>query len=352
MRYINLLLIIFVLVSCKKKVDEPETTHPSVLNNGMLVLCEGLFQQNNSTISWVDFNTSGIDNTYFQTQNNRGLGDTGNSMKKYGGKIYTLVNVSSTIEVLNASNLKSIKQISMVDGGISKQPRQIIFNNGKAYITCYDGYVDVLDTASLTITNRIKVGENPEGLGISNGKLYVANSGGLNYPDVDSTLSVIDLASSSELLKIKIGKNPGDVIVDSEGDVYAISRGDYGAIPSRMVRVDTQNDVLLETFAFDASGFESHGINFLVYYANPSTGAADVYEFDPLTDTKSASTFMSLSGVTTMYGLHSEYTRNRLYVFDAMNYTNTGYVHVFDASGNYLTKYHVGLNPNAIVHYD
>jgi YVTN family beta-propeller protein len=66
---------------------------------------------------------------------------------------------------------------------------------------------------------RIAVGQNPEGLAVSNGKLYVANSGGLNFPDVDSTVSVIDLTTHTELLKITVGKNPGGVCVDSEGDV-------------------------------------------------------------------------------------------------------------------------------------
>ena len=38
----------------------------------------------------------------------------------------------------------------------------------------------------------------------ANGNIYVANSGGLNFPNVDSTLSVIDVNSEIELMKIVI----------------------------------------------------------------------------------------------------------------------------------------------------
>src|SRR5690554_7499977 len=55
------------------------------------------------------------------------------------------------------------------------------------FVSSYDGYVSAIDTSSLTVTNRIKVGRNPEGICISNNSLFVANSGGLDYKDRKST---------------------------------------------------------------------------------------------------------------------------------------------------------------------
>ena len=202
------LFVILLIGACsfsckKKKVPQPEA--PQTLQHGMLVLNEGLFQQNNSTLGWFNFSDNSYTGNFFEQKTNRSLGDTGNDMKKYGGKIYVIVNVSSTVEILDASTGNSISQISMIAGGTPKQPRYIAFHGSKAYITCYDGYVDVLDTASLSITSRIPVGANPEGLAVSNGKLFVANSGGLNSPNVDSTVSVIDLVSQQEIKVIETG---------------------------------------------------------------------------------------------------------------------------------------------------
>lgn len=336
------------LFSCKK--DEPQVTQVAEnLDNGMIVLCEGLFQNNNASISWIDFESNAVTNNLFVAKTGRQLGDTGNDMQQYGGKIYIVVNVSSTIEVVDASTFKSIKQISMVNGGVSKQPRKLAFKGDKVYVTCYDGFVDVIDTASLTINQRIQVGSNPEGLSVANNKLYVANSGGLNFPLPDSTVSIIDLNTHTELQKLKVGMNPGGVITDSQGDVYVVTRGDYAGVPSRMVRIDTQNDLLAETFSFDASSIYPMNDQFLISYYDYSTSVSSIGLFNPLTETMTNSNYLNTYSITTLYGMKYHSSRNTIFVFDAMNYSNTGYVREFSTAGIELTNYHVGLNPTQII---
>ncbi|MDB4075731.1 MAG: hypothetical protein QNK78_04540 [Crocinitomicaceae bacterium] len=345
MRLISLIVIGFVLFSCKKDETKYPATAPN-LANGTLVLCEGLYQQNNSSISWIDFSSGVIDNSYFVTRTNRQIGDTGNDIKRYGGKIYVVVNVSSVIEVLSASDFTSIKQIQMESGGVAKQPRSIAFYGGNAYVTCYDGFVDVIDTTSLTVTTRIPVGNNPEGLAVANGKLYVANSGGLNFPNVDSTLSVINLATNTELMKITVGINPGEVVSDASGDVYVVSRGDYGAVPSRLKRVNSTTDVLLQSFAFDINGISPMNSNFLVFDAN------SVSVFNASSEIIESSNFIDLSEVVTLYNVSYNSINDKIYISDAMNYTNTGYLRKYNPAGVYETSYHVGLNPKKVLFYD
>ena len=350
MRLTSLILVVLVLFSCKK--EEPMPCVDETLQNGMVVLCEGLYQQNNSSISWVNFQDNSVTNSLFVTRVNRQLGDTGNDIQRYGGKIYIVVNVSSTIEVLNASSFASIKQIEMIDNGTAKQPRSIAFYGSNAYVSCFDGYVDVIDTASLTITQRIPVGTNPEGITVANGKLYVANSGGLNGPVMDSTVSVIDLSANAEIQKIVVGLNPGGMITDQDGEAYVITRGNYGSIPSRMVRIDTQNDLVAEQFNFDASGFTAMNNKFLVHYYDYGTSQSSVGLFNPASEILESASYMDMSNVNTVYGVQYNATRNRIYLMDAMNFTNTGYVREYDASGSYIQSFHVGLNPNKVVFYE
>lgn len=353
MRYIRLIFIVFFIFSCKKHKNETvDTSKNTGLKNGMLVLCEGLFQHNNSTLSWVDFSNSETDNDFFVTKNGRQLGDTGNDMELYGSKIYIVVNVSSTIEVLDKNTGKSIKQISMLNDGIAKQPRSIAFYGSKAFITCYDGYVDVLDTASLTLLNRIKVGENPEQIAFSNSKMYVTNSGGLNSPNVDSTVSVISMSSLNEIKKITVGKNPGTIKVDHQGDIYVIARGNYGSIPSRMVKINAQTDLVETTFTFDASGIEVMGEKLLISYYNYANSTSNIALFDATSEQIISNEFISTSGITTLYGVRYRSSNDKIYCFDAMSYTNSGYVRMYSSLGNYETSYHVGLNPNNIVFYE
>jgi YVTN family beta-propeller protein len=350
MRYVISLLILVLVVSCNK---EPiETVVPDSLSNGFLVLNEGLFQQNNSSISWVDNASSSVTSDFFLSKNNRLLGDTGNDMQIYGAKIYIVVNGSSSIEVLEKSTGKSLKQINMFVGNTAKSPRSITFHGNKAFISCYDGFVDVLDTTSLSIVQRIQVGSNPEGLAVSNGKLFVANSGGLNFPNVDSTLSVIDLTTYQEIQKITVGKNPGSVIVDQEGDVYVIARGNYGSNPSRMVRVNAINLSVEEQFPFDALGISRMNDNFLITFYNYSTQSSAVRLFDPLSETLLNSNLINTSDIQTLYGVGYNPYNDKIYCLDAMNFTNTGYLRRYSSQGVYETSYHVGLNPSKILFYE
>jgi YVTN family beta-propeller protein len=343
-------IILIILSSCKKEINP--STEISKLENGMLVLCEGLFQQNNSSLSWINLQNEEVDVDFFNSKNGRLLGDTGNDMQIYGGKIYIVVNNSNTLEILSKSTGESIKQILMTTNSKGKQPRSIAFHGSNAFVTCYDGYVDVLDTLSLTISHRIKVGANPEGLAVSNGKLFVANSGGLNVSLVDSTVSIIDLSTFQEIEKITVGKNPGSVSVDEQGDIYVIARGNYGSIPSRMVKIDAINNIVSQTFTFNASNIEQMNDHFLVSFYNYSNQTSEIRLFNTFTESIVSNSFISTSEITTLYGVFYNSISDKIFCLDAMNYTNSGYVRQYNSSGIYEKSYHVGLNPSKVIFYE
>lgn len=349
MKYISLILIIlFFSTSCKKKEIEEQPT-PDQLKNGLLVLNEGLFQQNNSSLSWIQFTNDNVNNNIFEQKTSRQLGDTGNDIARYGSKVYIIVNVSSTIEVLDATSGKSLAHIPMIEGAVPKQPRSIAFYGGKAYITCFDGFVDVLDTASYSIQQRIQVGTNPEDILMANDKLYVSNSGGLNVSLLDSTVSVINPITNTEEQKIVVGKNPGTLEKDDQGNVYVIQRGNYGSIPSRLIRINSATNTIT-TFPFDAADIVKMNNYFLILSNGNSN--AKVQLFNPSTSSIENPNYIEMSYFTTLYKVQFDPLHNLIYCFDAMNYTNTGYIRVFSSNGNHIKNYHVGLNPSKILVYE
>ncbi|MFT5859350.1 MAG: YVTN family beta-propeller protein [Flavobacteriaceae bacterium] len=352
MRSISLLgLVLFVALSCKKE-DPTVVGGNIVISNGMMVLCEGLYQQNNTSLSWINNATGSIINDYFVQTSSVQLGDTGNDMDVYGGKIYIAMTSSSTIQVLSALTGVQIKNIPMFDGLVAKEPRSVGFFNGKVYVTCYDGYVDVIDTTTLEVEARILVGNNPEDITEANGMLYVTNSGGLNFPNVDSTVSVINPVTNLEELKITVGINPGDIVTDAQGDVYVISRGDYGAIPSRMHRINTTTNTVVEDFTFDASSIASIGDDFLIGSADFAMGTNIVALFDPVLETITNSSLVDLTGVQAIYGIKYNPSNDHIYILDAMDFTTTGFVREFTSSGVPVADFHVGLNPSSILFFN
>ena len=342
-KYILLISLLVVFYSCKK---EETIESPAILKNGMLVLNEGLFQLNNSSLTWVDFGTGTANDQFFTQKSGRLLGDTGNEMVRYGNKIYVVVNVSSTIEVLDAISGNSIQQISMQTNGNAKQPRSIRFFGSKAFISCFDGFVDVMDTATFQIESRIPVGLNPDQMTISGQYLFVSNSGGLNAPVLDSTVSVVDLNSKTELTKIVVGKNPGSIVTDGQGDVYVISRGNYSTIPSRMKKIDQNNFTVLESYDFDASKIALMNNRLLILNNNK------LMLFNAETDVLINDNFINNPSITTLSNTYFRSSSQQLYLFDSKGYTNTGNILKYNVNGDFLSQFHVGLNPNSILIYE
>jgi hypothetical protein len=344
-KYILLISSLAFFFSCKKEQEETIES-PAILKNGMLVLNEGLFQLNNSSLTWVDFGAGTSNDQFFTQKSGRLLGDTGNEMLRYGNKIYVVVNVSSTIEVLDAITGNSITQISMQTNGNAKQPRSIRFYGSKAFISCFDGFVDVMDTATFQIEARIPVGLNPDQMTISGQYLFVSNSGGLNAPLMDSTVSVIDLNAKSELIKIVVGKNPGSIVTDHQGDVYVVSRGNYSTIPSRMKKIDQNNFIVLESYNFDASKIAPMNNRLLILNSNK------LMLFNADTDELINNNFINNPTISTLSNMYFRSSSQHIYLFDSKGYTNTGNILKYNVNGDFLSQYHVGLNPNSILTYD
>lgn len=347
-KYLAVSSLILFVVSCKKDpIINPDLGEK--YENGLLVLCEGLFHQNNSSLTWINLTTGEVEKDVFQKVNNRLLGDIGNDMLLYGSKIYITVTTSSTVEVLDKNTLKSIKQIPFDYNQKAQQPRYLASHNGKVFVSSFDGFVSVLDTASLKIEKRIKVGRNPEGICVSDHSLYVANSGGLDFENMDTTVMAIDLNTLKVTDTFVVGQNPGRMIADDFGNIYVVKQGDFGTNPSELVRINTfdKSVVNLHIPATSLSKRENH--LYLSYYSFEK-GASDVSIFDCANQTLVSSQFINSQSVTTLFNTFP-FQKDKLICLDAMNYTNSGYLRFFDSSGGLINSINVGLNPNTIIHF-
>lgn len=343
---IGLLLTASILGACKKNdavVIEPET--PKAERRGIYVLNEGLMNSNNSTLTYYNYDNQALVADQFSTVNGRGLGDTGTDIKLYGSKMYIVVNLSSTLEIINPKTGLSIKKIDLKDGTTGRQPRYIIFNKNKAYISSYDGTIAVLDTASLAIEKYIKVGRTPEQMAIANGKLYVANSGGLDFPNYDNTVSVVDLVTMTEIKKITVVENPRAVVADQYGDVYVLSTGNYDNIESSLATIDSKTDLVKTKVDFSVGSMVVNG-DYMYITASDSK----IKVFNMKSEKVEKENFISDgTKFNYIYGVAVDELTGEVFVADAKNFITTGEVFCFDKDGNKKYSIKTGLLPNNIV---
>jgi YVTN family beta-propeller protein len=352
---ILLILPAVFITACDDMEDKdrkPNTVNEASVS-GIYVLSEGLMNMNNSVLGYYDFETKTFNPDMFLSVNKRGLGDTANDMELYGSKLYVVVNVSSQIEILDAVSGKSLKQIPMFDNsGVARQPRYVDFVEGCAYVTSFDGSLARIDTASLKITGSIQCGRNPDGLCVSNGKIYVSNSGGLDFPNYDNTVSVVDIKTFKEIKRITVGTNPGKIKADSEGDIYVVSRGNYGSSPYKFQKISSKTDEVVKTFDdIQALNFTISNDTAYIYNYDFQTMNCWVKVFDCKKEEIVSDHFISDgTTITTPYGIDTNPVNGDVYLTDAKSYVTWGDVLCFDRNGKLKFRLQeTGLNPNKVV---
>lgn len=319
--------------------DDPDSASLYVLNSGLM-------GNNNSTLTFYDIAKDEVIQDYFYVQNRRGLGDTAQDMIVYGSKMYIAVYGESTIEVTDL-HAKSIQQIRT-----QGQPRSMVSDGGKIYVTYMNGYVARLDTASLVVDKTMKVGRNPEQLAIANHKLYVANSGGMDWNTpvgYDKTVSVVDLATFTELKKLDVVLNPVSMQADEQGNVYVVSMGNYGDVLNTFQRIDSNTDKVSKMS--DCPNVTEMAYNKGILYMFYSQWSDNVQKATFLTyNTKEQTVGDSFIKDGTTIGAPYKIFALDTSVYVAESVYNTdGDVYAFDQAGNLKKKFGVGLNPLKVV---
>jgi YVTN family beta-propeller protein len=330
-----------LLASCSKERVRPITETPGAERAGLYILNQGGIGHNNSTLTYYDYTLKKLTSDIFTVSNTEKLGDTGNDLGIYGSKMFIVVNNSDIVDIANAKTAKLIKKINIT------QPRSVVFYKNNAFITSYNGTVSVVDTTSLTITKTITVGRSPEQMVVSNGKLYVANSGGLDYPNFDKTVSVINLTTLTETKKITVTVNPITITADTYGNVYVLSAGNYGDVSAGITIINNATDVVKTQSALNL-GYNIPIAAFGDYVYYP-TADNKIAMYNAKTQKLERTNFIT-GGVTikSPYAITVDGTTGEVFVADANDYSSNGSVTAFDKNGNKEYSIETGISPGRI----
>ena len=347
-------LIVVVFFSSCKKEDAviPQPVLPAA--KGIYVLTEGTFGGNNSKLAFRDAASSIVYPDFFVQQNPAqagGLGDTGNDMLIYGGKIYIVMNNSANVTVLDAATGTFLARISFLNGTVNRSPRFAAGARGKVFVTSYDNSVSVIDTSLLTISSTITVGSNPEHIIATDNYLYVANSGGLNYPDVDSTVSMIDLNTLTEVAKVTVGLNPQRLEENAQGNIIVSG---YGLafvpqpVPAFVRMFDPQTRQVIPTPAQEFSHVRSFGNNAYVFsnYGGSILKVLNASTLDVVRD----NFVTDGTVVTNVYAVDVDEQNGDVFICDSKDFVSGGEVFCFDQAGRKKYSFSVapGISPNKV----
>lgn len=330
--------------------EEVELSKPEFTGiKGFYLLNEGNMGSNKATLDYYDYTTGVYTRNIYGNANPtvpKEMGDVGNDIKIYGSKMYAVINCSNKVEVMDMHTAKRIGQIDIPNC------RYIQFYEGYAYVTSYagpveirpdyqqKGYVAKIDTATLQEVDRCIVGFQPDELDIAGGKIYVANSGGYRVPNYENTVSVIDIARFEEEERIEIAINLQCVICDKYGQLWVSSRGDYYDNSSKLYCYDTRKKRLMAKLDVPVSAMHMDGDSIYVVSAQWSYVTMSNQITNSIVNIKSREVVCENfikdgtdKEIKIPYGVAVNPITKDIYVTDAKNYVNPGYLHCYGQDG-------------------
>lgn len=367
-QFIILLAALFalLLLSCREDVplllSEETITDPGSAGAGryagFYLLNEGNMGSNKATLDYYDFATGlYLRNIYAERNPSvpKELGDVGNDLQLYGNRLYAVINASNKVEVMDA---QSTRRLGYVD---IPNCRYIAFHEGYAYVTSYagpieivpeykqKGYVVKIDTTTLQVVGQCVVGYQPDGIAISGGHIYVANSGGYrgaSHPDnYERTISVIEMETFKEINRIDVAFNLHRIVADPRGNLWVTSREATGN-PSRLFFIDHQQQEVTDTIALPVSDMWMDGDSLYLlgmnHYSIVYTDSREVVNTGFITEGPETQ-------FETPYGIMVHPETKDIYITDAGDYINPGVLYRFDREGRKKWSLQTGDIPSRFV---
>lgn len=336
---------IFIISSCQKPGPEPDPIEVAV---GAYVLNNGNYGSNDACLTFYDYSTKGVSANVFYNANGKKLGDTAQDMLVFGSKIYISVYNSKIIFVTDHKG-KIIKEITVEGDNGNLSPRYLTSYGDKVYATYYEGYLGEIDTTSYAV-RKVAVGMNPDGVVGASGKLYVANSGGLNYAGgYNNTVSVVSASTFTVTKTLEVVTNPQYLKVNSEGTIYLISSGNYADIPCTLQKIDSSTDAVTTIEGISPSFMAMNQFTDKMYLICSSYDAdwnltCSYYLFDTLTG-KWFDFITDGTKVENAYSISVDPVAKLVYI-GTSTYTENGDMYVFNIDGTLNNKFDTqGLNP-------
>lgn len=334
--------------------------------SGIYLVNEGKQGSNKARLDFLNFHNGFYIRDVFTEYNPevvKGLGDTGNDVQVYKGKVFVVVNGSHKVEIMDAYSMKRLAQVDVPNC------RFIAFDGNSAYVTSYvakdkeafktqKGALYRIDLDTYKVTGQVTVGYQPEQLVIRDGKAYVANSGGL-AKDYDNTVSVVDLKSMKVEYNIEVAVNLQLMLVDAEGTIWVSSQGNFKDVSSTLNYLVKKGDkyelggtVNVPVSSMALAGDKIYVIGSTYIYTPPTWALTTTYNIvNAKTRKLESGSFITdgtESDITTAYTVTVNPGNGDIYVTDAKDYVSSGTLHCYTGSGKHKWSVRTGDIPDRI----
>lgn len=349
-----LFLAISLIFSGCMKDDElwnfqrPAQFHPF---NGLFVTNQGNFMYGNASLSYYDPESREVLNDVFFNTNALPLGDVAHSMTVRDSLGYVVINNSGRIYVVNVHTFALVGKIT----GLTS-PRYLHFiDDSKAYVSdLYARSISIVNPQSMELTGSIPVNNHDADFSqhATEQMLQLDKYVYTNCWSFDKQILVIDSELDRVVDSIEVIKQPNSMVLDRDQTLWVLCDGGfpespYGyELPGLMrIRAGSREAEIVHRFEdgtlprslkINGSGDTLFFVNQGVYsYPVESEEAPELLIDSPYPQGYQGG----------FYALEVDPLSSELYVADAMDFVQRGWIYRYTPWGELLDTFQAGIAP-------
>ena len=333
---LNISLIALLLVSCTKPSEPPSDL---TLGGGVFIINEGQFTAGNGSLSFYSYDSMKIYNGVFESTNGRPLGDVPNSIFIHSDNAYLIVNNSGKIEVIDNSTFESK---TIISGLISPRNMAAVDDN-KAYLTSmYSDSLVIIDLQNNSKLGYINLHNSSEAIAVSGNFAYV--SSWIN----GNKILIINTLNDQVVDSVVVGPEPESMAIDKYGRLWVLCGGGWQRENyAELDVINTANNQLENEFIFPS--LQSYPSCLKIDDSGQNIFFLDkgVKQMDVSSSALPSTTLIPESG-SSFYKIAVNPANNDIFVTDALDYAQNGYVMIYKSDGSFDSKYRAGLIPGSM----
>lgn len=349
--FISVTVALSLVLSCVPTPTQPDNPTVVLVPDGTYVVCEGLWRQNNATVSYI--NPAGVVIRDAVSAVNPGLqlGDTASDILVENDTMWVVVNTSKSIEKFQMSTGKWLGRQYRTD---NREPYRICRLNDSIAIVSnlYDDSISELNLRTMQERiQRITVGPAPEGVAVLENRVFVANSGLGDYRSSEPDAGTMYVLNNIDYTRISVVKglpNIASIRTDATTNRVWASYRNLTSLRDSLGGVVCLHPISLQIighwrFASPRSiVLDPANGNLYVLHTN---GISRINR--TTTEIEHIVEYQSGNGNDVWYSLDYNSKTQELWVGNARSYVTDGQAIVFSTTGKEVARYDVGLNPTA-----
>ncbi len=340
------LLLLCATTSCMKWEYGIEEEFISS-GDGLFITCEGNFQYGNASLSYYDPETRTVENEIFNRANAMKLGDVAQSMVIRDSVGWVVVNNSHVIFAIDLNTFKERGRIVNLTS-----PRYMHFlSDEKAYVTqLWDNRIFIVNPRRYEITGYIECPGMTMETGSTEQMVQYGKYVYVNCWSYQNRILKIDTETDVVVDELEVGIQPTSLVLDKNNKLWTLTDGGfenspYGYEPPKLYCIDAETFTIEKEFRFGLDDktleLQLNRAGDKLYWLNNDVWVMSVDdEHLPLRP------FLDNRG-TIYYGLTVNPDNGDVYVADAIDYQQPGKIYRYDAQGDLLDEFYVGIIPGA-----